>query len=39
MCVCDFSYFKNTFGIVFRVAVTGEDGNFKFGTDVDRNKC
>jgi len=27
-----------TFGIAFHVTVTGEDRNFKFGTDVDRNK-
>jgi len=27
-----------TFGIAFHVAMTGEDRNFKFGTDVDHNK-
>jgi len=27
-----------TFGIAYRVAITGEDRNFKFGTDVKRNK-
>ena len=27
-----------TLGVTFRVAVTGEDKNFKFGTDVHLNK-
>jgi len=26
-----------TFGVAFRVAVTGEDENFKFGKDVHHN--
>jgi len=31
-----FLFYK--YGIAFRVAVTGEDRNFKFSTDVDHNK-
>jgi len=34
--LCDFFVFY-TFGISFCVAITGEDRNFKFGTDVDCN--
>ena len=35
--MCNFFIFY-TFDIAFHVAITGEGRNFKFGTDVDRNK-